>query len=108
MSKFLRFFLIAVNVVVLLWAIQGFVGLATRQFPQSRQSPAEWQQHVEQVTSPEELRQMSIKDDEYIRALEKVGSGAQTRMVALTALLSLYALACLLRLFWKRSHETAA
>ena len=46
---------------------------------------------------------MSIRDDAYIRSLEKVIAGFRTRGVAFTALVSLYALTILVRLFQKRA-----
>src|SRR5438105_292771 len=98
MNKPLRFVLIAVNIIVLLWSVRWCVGLATREFPHSKRSPEGWRQHVEPVSSVEELRQMSIRDDDYIRSLEIVIADFRTRAVACTALVSLYALTMLVRL----------
>jgi len=91
MKRLLRFALIALHSVVLLWSLHGLVGLASRDFPHSQRSPEGWRQHVEQISSVEELRQMSVRDDAYIRSLEKVIAGFRTRSIAALGFLSLFA-----------------
>ncbi len=103
MSKLLRFVLIAANIIVLLWSVGWCVVLATREFPHSKRSPEGWRQQVEQVSNVEELRQMSVKDDGYIRSLETVIVDFRTRAIAFTALVSLYALTMLVRLLRTRA-----